>query len=89
MKISVELNLTQTDFLDATLNLNTGKFWPFRIPNDNPLYINKNSNHSPSIKNKFYDRLIQFSSSENKFDRAAPIYNKALQENVYEIYLKY
>ena len=89
MKISVELNLTQTDFLDATLNLNTGKFWPYRISNDNPLHINKNSNHSPSIKNKFYDRLIQFSSSENEFDRAAPIYNKALQENVYEIYLKY
>ena len=50
IKILVELNLTQTDFLDATLNLNSGKFWPYRKPKDNPLYINKNSNHPPSIK---------------------------------------
>ena len=41
IKIWVELNLTRTDFLDAILNLNTGKFWPYRKPSDNPLYINK------------------------------------------------
>ena len=52
MKISVELNLTQTDFLDTTLNLNTKKFWLYRKPKDSPLYISKNSNHHPSIKNK-------------------------------------
>ena len=61
--------------------------------NDNPLYINKNSNHPPSIKKQIpsmvNDRLIQFSSSENEFDRAAPMYNKALHESGYEIYLKY
>ena len=93
MKILVELNLTQTDFLDATLNLKTGKFWPYRKPNDNPLYVNKNSNHPPSIKKQIpsmvNDRLTQLSSSENEFDRAAPIYNKALHESGYDIYLKY
>ena len=93
MKILVELNLTQTDFLDATLNLKTGKFWPYRKPNDNPLYVNKNSNHPPSIKKQIpsmvNDRLTQLSSSENEFDRAAPICNKALHESGYDIYLKY
>ena len=34
------------------------------------------------------DRLTQLSSSENEFDRAAPIYNKALHESGYDIYLK-
>ena len=93
MKISMELNLTQTDFLDATLNLNTGKFWPYRKPNDNPLYINKNSNHPPLIKKQIPSivngRHTQLSSSENEFDRSAPMYNKALHESGYEIYLKY
>ena len=93
MKILVELNLTQTDFLDATLNLNTGKFWPYRKPNNNPLYINKNSNHPPSIKKHIpsmvNDRLTQLSSSEDEFDKAAPMYNKALHECGYKYYLKY
>ena len=35
------------------------------------------------------DRLTQLSSSENEFDRAAPMYNKALHQSGYEIYLKY
>ena len=72
MKILVELNLTQTDFLDATLNLNSGKFWPYRKPNGNPLYINKNSNHPHSIKKQIpsmvNDRLTKLSSSEDEFD---------------------
>ena len=89
----MELNLTRTDFLDATLNLNTGKFWPYRKPSDNPLYINKNSNHPPSIKKQIpsmiNDCLTQLSLSEDEFDRAAPMYNKALHESGCEIYLKY
>ena len=55
--------------------------------------MNKNSNHPPSIKKQIpsmvNDRLTQLSSSENEFDRAAPMYNKALHESGYEIYLKY
>ena len=35
------------------------------------------------------DRLTQLSSSKDEFDRAAPMYNKALHESGYEIYLKY
>ena len=37
LKITSELNLHQVDFLDVTLNLNGGKFWPFRKPNNNLL----------------------------------------------------
>ena len=93
MKISVEINLTQTEFLDATLNLNTEKFWPYRKPNDRLLHINKNSNHPPSIKKQIpfmvNIRFTQLSSSEDEFDRAAPMYNKALHESGYKIHLKY
>ena len=50
LKITTESNLLQTDFLDITLNLTTGKYWPYRKPGDIPLYINAKSNHPPNIK---------------------------------------
>ena len=49
LKVIADTNLVQTDFLDVVLNFNTGKFSPFRKPNDNPLYINIRSNHPPTI----------------------------------------
>ena len=32
LKITSEMNLHQVDFLDVTLNLDSGTFWPFRKP---------------------------------------------------------
>ena len=49
-EITTESNLLQNDFLDITLNLITGKYWPYRKPGDIPLYINAKSNHPPNIK---------------------------------------
>ena len=37
LKITIEANIIQTDFLDVTLNLKTEKHWPFRKPNDQQL----------------------------------------------------
>ena len=52
LKITTESNLLLTDFLDITLNLITGKYWPYRKSGDIPLYINAISNHPPNIKKK-------------------------------------
>ena len=49
LKITIDTNLTTTDFLDATLDLSTGKYYPYRKPNDRPLYVNASSNHPPTI----------------------------------------
>ena len=49
LKITTESNLLQTDFLDITLNLITGKYWPYR----KPLYINAKSNHLSNIKKHY------------------------------------
>ena len=46
-------------FLDVTFDVSTGKYKPYRKPNDDPLYINKHSNHPPSI-------LRQLPTSINK-----------------------
>ena len=34
LSITTETNLFETDFLDVTFNLATGKFFPFRKPNN-------------------------------------------------------
>ena len=49
LKITINKNLTTTEFLDVTLDLFTGKYFPYRKPNDRPLYVNDNSNHPPNI----------------------------------------
>ena len=49
LKITVQSNLKVVNYLDVTLFLKTGKYYPFRKPDNNPLYINAKSNHPPSI----------------------------------------
>ena len=48
-KITITTNLKTVNFLDATFNLCTGKYQPYKKPNDTPTYINVNSNHPPNI----------------------------------------
>ena len=50
LNVTAETNLVQTNFLDVTFNLKSGKYWPYRKPNDQPLYIHQHSNHPPAIK---------------------------------------
>ena len=51
LSVTTDTNLNETDFLDVTFNLKTGKHFPFRKPNSSPLYINYKSNHpAPIIK---------------------------------------
>ena len=47
--ITVEINLPRMDMLDVTFDLPSGKYWPYRKPNNEPLYIHSKSNHPPSI----------------------------------------
>ena len=49
LAIAIDTNLIETDFLDVTFNLATGKFFPYKKPNNIPLYINVKSNHPPLI----------------------------------------
>ena len=49
LSITVECNLQITGFLDVTFDLRTDKYYPYRKDNNQLLYINKQSNHPPSI----------------------------------------
>ena len=84
LKVTADTNLFQTDFLDATFDLNSGKFWPYRKPNDSPLYINTRSNHPPSITKQLphmiNNRIAQLSCDRESFNNAIPPYAEALRK---------
>ena len=83
LKITIQTNLKVADFLDVTLNLSTRSFYPFRKPNDRPIYIHKLSNHPPNIiKNlpaSISRRLTDISSDKASFANAKPLYDNALK----------
>ena len=49
LKITIEASLKTVNFLDVTLNLDTGLYQPYRKPNDQTRYVNAQSNHPPAM----------------------------------------
>ena len=45
LRITVEINKKQVNFLDVTLYITSRTYKPYRKPNDKQLYINVESNH--------------------------------------------
>ena len=93
LSITIETNLKITDFLDATLNLRTGKYSPFLKPDSKPLYIHRKSNHPPAIikqlPNMISKRISDLSSDEGEFNKAKSIYEDALRSSGYPDTLTY
>ena len=93
LSITIEINSIETDFLDVTFNLHTGKYFPYRKPNNDPLYINIHSNHPSTIKkelpNMINKRLSELLCDKNEFDKAKEIYEKALNESDFNTKLSY
>ena len=93
LNIAIETNLAETDFLDVTLNLEIGKYLPYRKPNSDPLYINVKSNHPPTIIKdlpKMINKgLSDLSCNEDEFKKAKPLYENALKESGYKAEMKY
>ena len=93
LKITIEANLKAVNFLDVTLNLDTGLYQPYRKPNGQTRYVNAQSNHPPAItKNlpKSIEQLLsKISSNKEVFEKAAPYYQQALQESGYTQQIEY
>ena len=49
LSIKIETNIRVVNFLDTTFYLINNIYKPHRKPNDNPVYINKSSNHPPTV----------------------------------------
>ena len=93
LSITIDVNMKVANFLDITLDLNSGIYKPYIKPNDQPIYINKKSNHPPSIiKNipaAVNRRLSNISANEDVFKGAIPPYQEALNKAGYEHQLSY
>ena len=91
--ITVDTNLQVTEFLDVVLDLRNGKYYPYRKPNDTPLYIHAESNHPPSITKQLpmmiSRRISDISCNEEEFDKAKRDYNEALSKSGYRDKIKY
>ena len=71
LKIDIWVNKKVVNFLDITLDLNTGLYTPYMKENNTILYVNKKSNHPPStlknIPESVNNRLTRNSKNENVF----------------------
>ena len=93
LKLEIKCNLKSVDYLDITFDLTTGTYKPFSKMNNNPRYINANSNHPPSfvrdIPESVSKRIKTNSCNENIFNAAAPFYNDILKNCGYKNKIKY
>ena len=93
LKLTVDANKKTIDYLDVTLDLNTGMHKPYTKPNNKLLYVHNQSNHPPSIlKNipkSINKRLSKISSNEIIFTQAKPQYQEALRRSGYKQDLKF
>ena len=82
LSITIKMNLSVVDFLDVQFNLKTISYKAYIKPNNEPVYINKNSNHPPQVLKELpktiEERISNISSSKEIFDISKPIYEKTL-----------
>ena len=93
LSITADANIQNTNFLDVTFDLKNKIYYPYRKPNNVPLYINTNSNHPPTILKQLpimiNQRISNISCNEKEFDIAKPMYEKALDSSGHKISMKF
>ena len=93
LRITIEANKKIISFLDVTFNLNNNTYQPYTKPNTKLQYVHRESNHPPittkNIPAGINKRLSSLSSDKTSFDKAAPPYQKALDEGGYQYTLHY
>ena len=93
LNISISTNLKICNFVDVTLNLTDGTYYPYRKPNNETLYIDRNSNHPLTIIKHLPAaigrRISDISSSKELFNKAKPHYESALKQSGHDEKLIY
>ena len=84
LNITIQTNLTIVNFLDVEMNLDTGTYRPYRKPDNKLAYINRKSNHPPTmikeVPKAIAKRISDISSSELVFNHSIPVYSDALRK---------
>jgi len=93
LKITIEGNKKNINYLDVTLDLTRGSYKPFMKPNNKILYVLRQSNHPPALLKNIPENikklLTSISSIQKVFDDTIPPYQKALDESGYNYKLTY
>ena len=81
LSITCEINKKIVDILDVRFNLNDQTYQPYRKPNNEPVYINKQSNHPTNIiadiPKAISKRLTNISYKKKVFNMNADINQRA------------
>ena len=93
LQITVNTNISIVDFLDVSFDLKSKTFKPYSKPGSSHIYVHKQSNHPPIIKQRIPQsietRLCSISSNAQIFESSKGDYEKALQEAGYQTKLEY
>ena len=92
-KIEISSNIKIVNFLDVTLDLSNNSYKPFIKTNQNPLYININSNHPKNIIKQVPKavnlRIGKLSANENIFQESSKRYIDALKNSSFKEDFRY
>ena len=93
LNITIQCNLKIVKYLDIIFNLSNATYRPYCKPNNEIVYIHKESNHPPSILRQIpqsiESRLSKHSSNEKIFKESTQIYQEALKKSGYNHQLTY
>ena len=93
LEITIETNCRIVNFLDVTMDIAEGKFWPYSKENSKIQYIHKESNHPPyvlkQVPTSVENRLNSISCDKDSFERSKGPYEKALKESGHSKKLTY
>ena len=93
LKITIDMNLSEVDFLDVSLSMKNNTFKPYRKPNSETLYINRLSNHPPNIIKQLpktiEKRISELSHSKKEFDSVKQDYEAALKNSGFTATLQF
>ena len=93
LSITIDTNLTETDFLDVSFNLSSKTYKPYRKPNNDPLYVNTQSNHPKTVLDAIpkmvNHRLCETSCDINAFNDAKTTYEASLIASGFQHKLSY
>ena len=82
LSITVKINLNVANFLDIHLEIKDNSYQPYKKPKNKPLYINKNSNHSPTVIKQtlkaISKRIPDISSAKEIYDQNISYYKDDL-----------
>ena len=85
LSFTAKTNLKIADFLDIRFDLVKDIYQPYKKPNDDPLCINKKSNHPASIlqplPKSISKRISGISSNEHMFNQLIPYCENALKKS--------